>query len=58
MESKEFDAVQFMRQARDKMTQEMLGMTFDEQRAYIEKHASTVRQNLEPRRQATAAGRH
>jgi hypothetical protein len=58
MKNKEFDAVQFMRKARDKMTAEMLGMTFEEQRAYIEQHAAQVRQNLKPRRQAAAAGRH
>ncbi|HEX3528239.1 MAG TPA: hypothetical protein VH988_14350 [Thermoanaerobaculia bacterium] len=58
MKTKEFDAVQFMRQARDKMTTEMAGMTFAEQRAYIEQHASKVRQNLEPRREAAAAGKH
>lgn len=49
MKTKEFDAVQFMRLARDKMTTEMLGMTFEEQRAYIDQHAAKVRQNLEPR---------
>jgi hypothetical protein len=49
MKNKDFDAVQFMRQARDKITTEMVGMTFEEQRAYIEQHAARVRQNLEPR---------
>ena len=58
MKTKEFDAVQFMRVARDKMTTEMLGMTFEEQRAYIDQHAAKVRQNLEPRCQATTAGKH
>jgi hypothetical protein len=58
MKTKEFDAVKFMRQVRDKMATEMAGMTFEEQRAYIEQHAAKVRQNLEPWRQATAAGRH
>jgi hypothetical protein len=57
MKTKEFDAVQFMRQARDKMTTEMVGMTFEEQRAYIEQHAAKFRQDLEPRRQAMAAGK-
>ena len=57
MKTKKFDAVQFMRQARDKMTTEMAGMTFEEQRAYIEQHAAKVRQNLEPRREAAAAGK-
>lgn len=58
MKTKEFNAVQFMRQARDKMTTEMVGMTFEEQRSYIEQHASKVRQNLELRREAVAAGKH
>jgi hypothetical protein len=41
-----FDAVRFMRQARDKMSADMREMSFEEQRAYIEQHASKVRQEL------------
>ncbi len=55
MENKEFDAVQFMRQARERMGAEMRGMSFEEQRAYIEQHASKVRKELELRREATTA---
>lgn len=47
METKKFDAVQFMRQARDRMGEDMRGMSFEEQRAYIEQHASKVRGDLE-----------
>jgi hypothetical protein len=46
MENKKFDAVQFMRQVRDKMSSEMRDMSFEEQRAYIEQHALTVRKEL------------
>jgi hypothetical protein len=49
METKKFDAVQFMRQARDKMSADMAGMSFKEQRVYIEQHASKVRRDLEAR---------
>jgi hypothetical protein len=47
METKKFDAVQFMRQVRDKMGADMRDMSFEEQRAYIEQHASKVRRELE-----------
>jgi hypothetical protein len=55
---KQFDAVQFMRQARDKMSADMRGMTFEEQRAYIEQHAAKVRRDLEtkPSRPGYAGG--
>lgn len=47
MASKRFDAVQFMRRVRDKMSSEMQGMSFEEQKAYIEQHASKLRRELE-----------
>jgi hypothetical protein len=47
METKKFDAVQFMRQARDRMSEDMRGMSFEEQRAYIEQHASKARKDLD-----------
>ena len=53
MENKKFDAVQFMRQMREKMSADMRDMSFEEQRKYIEEHASKVRRELESRR-ATA----
>jgi hypothetical protein len=46
MASKRFDAVLSMREIRDKMSAEMRGMSFDEQRAYIEQHAVKVRREL------------
>jgi hypothetical protein len=54
MENKKFDAVQFMRQVRETMSAEMRDMSFEEQRAYIERHASEVRKALRSRREATA----
>jgi hypothetical protein len=54
MKNKKFDAVQFMRQVRDKMSTEMRNMSFEEQRAYIEQHASKVRQELESRHENKA----
>lgn len=46
MKSKRFDAVQFMRQTRDEMNAKMLGMSFEEQRAFIERQASKVRREI------------
>jgi hypothetical protein len=53
MKAKKFDAVQFMRQVRDKMSADMQDMTFEEQRIYIEQHASKVREELGLRHEAT-----
>lgn len=54
MENKKLDAVQLMRQLRDKMSAEMKDMSFEEQRDYIEQHASKVRQDLMLRQEAAA----
>ena len=54
MKAKEFDAVQFMRQVRDKMSADMRDMTLEEQKRYIEQRASKVRQELESRHETTA----
>lgn len=54
MENKNFDAVQFMRQAREKMSADMQNKSFEEQRAYIERHASKIRKELQSQREATA----
>jgi hypothetical protein len=54
MKAKKFDAVQFMRQVRDKMSADMRDMTFEEQRIYIEQHASRVREELGWRHETTA----
>jgi hypothetical protein len=53
MKAKEFDAVQYMRQARDKMSADMRDMSFEEQRAYVEQHAAKVRRELFEARRAT-----
>ena len=66
MKSKKFDAVQFMRQKRDEMSAEMRGMSFEEQKAFIERHASKVRREIfegeparspRPRADASVTGR-
>lgn len=54
MENERFDAVQFMRQVRDKMSAQMRDMDFKEQRDYIERHASKVRKELETHRETAA----
>lgn len=54
MKDDRFDAVQFMRQVREKMAADMRGMTFEEQRVYIAQHAAKVRRELESRREAVA----
>lgn len=54
MKSKKFDAVQFMRQTRDKMSEEMRGMSFEEQKAFIERQASKVRQEISKRKPSQA----
>lgn len=46
MKTKNFDAVQFMRDVRDRMSADMQGMRFEEQKVYIEQRASTVRAEL------------
>jgi hypothetical protein len=53
MQNKTFDAVQFMRQVRDKMSADMRDMSLEEQQAYIEQHASKVRRELELLRKAS-----
>jgi hypothetical protein len=54
MESKKFDAVRFMRQIRDEMSEAMGKMSFEEQRAYIEQRASKVRREIESRHKINA----
>ncbi len=46
MKTKSFDAVQFMREVRDRMSADMQGMSFEEQKMYIEQRASKVRTGL------------
>ena len=54
MKNKSFDAVQFMRKVRDKMSEEMRDMSFEEQQQYIEQRASKVRRELESRQEIHA----
>ena len=46
---KEFDAVKMMREARDRISRETRGMSYEEQTAYFRKHADQTRRRLEPR---------
>ena len=55
MKTKQFDAVRFMRERRDKMSADMRDMSFEEQRRYIEQHASKVREELGLRHETAAA---
>ena len=54
MKNKKFDAVQFMRKTRDEMSSKMQGMSFEKQKAYIERHASKVRREIIERKPAQA----
>lgn len=45
---KDFDAVMMMREARDRISREIRGMSFEEQAAYFRKHAERTRRKLEP----------
>ncbi|HEV7670605.1 MAG TPA: hypothetical protein VGS22_18955 [Thermoanaerobaculia bacterium] len=55
MKTKKFDAVEFMRKAREKMGADMRDLTFAEQLAYIEQRAAKVRREIEARRESSAA---
>jgi hypothetical protein len=35
---KDFDAVKMMREVRDKLSREVMNMTYDEQRRYLDEH--------------------
>ena len=54
MRNKKFDAVQFMRQTRDEMSSKMQGMSFEEQKAFIERHAAKVRREIAESKPAQA----
>jgi hypothetical protein len=43
-----------MRQVRETMSSEMRDLSFEEQRTYIEQHASEIRRVLQPRREAAS----
>ena len=55
MKTKQFDAVQFMRERRDKMNADMQNMSLEEQQSYIEQCASKVREELGLRHETAAA---
>jgi len=43
---KDFDAVKMMREARDKISRDIQGMSFEEQMAYFREHAEQARRKL------------
>lgn len=45
---KNFDAVKFMRDARDKITKETEGMNFEQLKSYFEKRKSLAAKNVNP----------
>lgn len=45
----DFDAVKMMREARDRISREIRGMSFEEQAAYFKRRAAQTRTKLEPR---------
>jgi len=54
MKSKRFDAVQLMRQTREEMSAKLQGMSFEEQKAFIERQASKVRREIVENKSAQA----
>lgn len=52
--AKGFDAVEMMREIRDRISCEISGMSFEEQRSYFKKHAERARRNLEPAQKTEA----
>jgi hypothetical protein len=49
--TKDFDAVKMMREARDRISREIRGMSFEEQAAYFKRCAAQTRTKLEPRQE-------
>lgn len=54
MKNETFDAVQFMRQVRERMSSEMQGLSFEEQKKYIAQHAEKLCRELEAQHQPVA----
>ncbi len=50
-----FDAVEWMRDIRDRMSEEMRDMSFEEQKLYIERHAEEMRKKLDSAKARNAA---
>lgn len=45
---KEFDAVKMMREIRDRLSKEMAGMSYEEEKRYIREHLSSRRHDRKP----------
>lgn len=52
--TKDFDAVEMMREARDRISRDIKDMSFEEQRVYFRKHAEQTRKRLKSVEQAGA----
>lgn len=52
---KKFDSVQMMREARERISQDIAGMTFEQEKAYIRERLQQVREGKEPQPQEHAA---
>lgn len=53
--TKDFDAVQMMREARDRISRDIKDMSFEEQRVYFRNHAQRARKKLKSVERAQAA---
>jgi len=52
--AKDFDAVKMMREARDRISRDIEGMSFEEQKAYFKEHALETRDKLRPSKETEA----
>jgi type II secretory pathway predicted ATPase ExeA len=53
---KEFDSVQMMRELRDRISRDIEGMTFEQEKAYIRERLKQARQGHPPDAREHAAG--
>jgi type II secretory pathway predicted ATPase ExeA len=52
---KKFDSVQIMREARERISQDIAGMTFEQEKAYIRERLQRAREDKEMQPQEHAA---
>jgi hypothetical protein len=52
---KKFDSVQMMREARERISHDIAGMTFEQEKAYIRERLQRAREGGEPQPQEHAA---
>jgi hypothetical protein len=53
-QTKDFDAVEMMREVRDRISRETRSMSFEEQRSYFREHAERTRSKLAPAEKSAA----